>query len=886
MGKSTKMDGVIGKPKGRWVFPVENCEGKWIWSQGDSEPYHFFLFCRRNFEVTEAVQTGLLHITASDRYMVWLNGVYLGRGPARSLPENKSFDTFNATQHLLKGQNILAIRAYYYGKPPPEIEEGKGLAWEGMVPHVAFPGNYYACGERAGAWAQLEVTSAQGNAFVVGTDEECRLLPAKGWQRDLLLIKKRKGSTEIYYADVDPVDWNEVEFGDSGWEKAHLIPKAERPWINMESRYTPLMDEREVFPVRVLKVGEAVNDALGSSTSIPELLNSEIQLPLEAARIENPRATLASTNGPAVLQSGFEEAVGVRDPFIIVDFGRQIFGFPTVKLRAKRGAIIDVNYGQQLIGGRIPPTNLGFARCGDRYIAREGGQVWEQYEYKQFRFLQVTVRSLRSPVEIDSISVNEYAYPAKQRGRFESSDTLLDKLWQAAVDTTNLQMEDTLVCDAWRERVAHAQVYSIAAINGVYMAYGDLPVTDRKLLITPLTAYEDGILEPKFPPDAPERNISNGQSEWPKSVRRHYLYTGRRAVIEELYPTVARLIDWFEPHRGEFGLLGQLPPRMWVDWAPNDIRGLVLINNALYVNGLEEAAMLADELGQEKDAVRWRAIAKEVRIAARKIFWNPERGLYEDSFHNGALTGVVSELANGLALLYDIATDDQISSIARGFNDPNVDLVQASPLVIAYVLDGLLKSGLTQIALNLIRLRFHTMLNHSDHPTLWENWGPYSRGHNIKDDADFRNRKAGAIEPHPGRSLVHCSGVSAGYVLTTRILGVSPIESGFGKCLIRPQLGNLDWAKGIVPAPQGNIEVECERMGNTLQLSIELPKGVNAAVVFDLDRTQRQSLTHNGRKWDIDSQEDARPDSLDVSANEVRIQILEGKHKITLLNAS
>lgn len=882
MNKPDKIDGVIGKPKERCVFPVEHCAGKWIWDQGDTEPYHFFLFCRRNFEVVEAVKTALLHISASDRYMVWLNGSYLGRGPARSLPEYKSFDTYQVAEHLQQGKNVLAIRAYYYGKPPPELDTEKGLAWEGMVPHVAFPGNYYACGERAGVWAQLEAVTAEDNTFVVGTDAEWRLLPAEGWRRDVLQIKKRKGSTEIYDGSADPVDWNKVEFDDSGWEKSCFAPEAARPWINMESRYTPLMDEREVFPARVVKVGEAVNDALGSSTGIPELLNSEIHLPLEVASIENARTALISTGGPALLQSGFEEGIGVRDPFIIVDFGRQLFGFPKVKLRAKLGAIIDVNYGQQLIGGRIPPINPGFARCGDRFIARDGEQVWEQYEYKQFRYLQVTVRSLQSPVEIDSITLNEYAYPAKQRGRFESSDPLLDKLWQAAVDTTYLHMEDTLVCDAWRERVAHAQIYSIGAINGVYMAYGDLPVTDRKLLVTPLMACEDGLLEQKFPIDAPERNISNGQTEWPKNIRRHYLHTGRKAVIEYLYPTVVRLIDWFEPHRGEFGLLGHLPPRTWVDWAPNDIRGLVFINNALYVNGLDEAALLADELGKEKDAARWRAIAEEVRVAARKVFWNPDRGLYEDSYHNGKLTGVASELANGLALLYDIATEDQIPAIARSFNDPKSNLVEVTILCIPHVLDGLIKAGLTQIALDLIRQRFHYMLNCTDNPTLWESWGPYSRGPNIIDDADFQSRTENYIEPHPGRSLVICSAVIAGYVLTTRILGVMPIEPGLRKCRIQPRLGDLRWAKGVVPTPQGDIAMEWERTESSLEIYVELPTGVMAEVVLDREEVKGQSLTHNGSKWDIEGQEDNLPDALKVSAGEVCLQIPEGEHKITI----
>jgi hypothetical protein len=42
--------------------------------------------------------------------------------------------------------------------------------------------------------------------------------------------------------------------------------------------------------------------------------------------------------------------------------------------------MLDMTYGQQLLGGRIPPA----LRYGDRYIARQGEQTWELAEYKQF----------------------------------------------------------------------------------------------------------------------------------------------------------------------------------------------------------------------------------------------------------------------------------------------------------------------------------------------------------------------------------------------------------------------------------------------------------------------------------------------------------------------
>ncbi len=79
---------------------------------------------------------------------------------------------------------------------------------------------------------------------------------------------------------------------------------------------------------------------------------------------------------------------------------------------------------------------------------------------------------------------------------------------------------------------------------------------------------------------------------------------------------------------------------------------------------------------------------------ARRVFWNEERGRYEDSYYHGALTGVASEQGNAFALLYDIATGDQIPRIAAHFSGQIDDLVQVSPLYFGYIVEGLMQVGL------------------------------------------------------------------------------------------------------------------------------------------------------------------------------------------------
>src|SRR5262249_53998889 len=116
----------------------------------------------------------------------------------------------------------------------------------------------------------------------------------------------------------------------------------------------------------------------------------------------------------------------------------------------------------------------------------------------------------------------------------------------------------------------------------------------------------EGMLQMGYPPENPTNyNIPQFLLQWSARVREHYLFTGRRAVLEELYQSVQRQIDWYQPYRNAVGLLQNMPGWNWMDWTPNDMRGINFTTNALYVSSLEDAAWLAGQVGQTKDAGRW-----------------------------------------------------------------------------------------------------------------------------------------------------------------------------------------------------------------------------------------------------------------------------------------
>ena len=850
---------------GHWV-------ARWIWTEGEADPYHFFLMARRDLKLDGRPREAVLKVTAADRYLLYVNGVYLGRGPARSDPRWKSYDSYEVAAHLRQGDNTVAILAYHYGCH-----------------------NNYTRDARAGLFAQLEVDGTDGERQIVGTGRDWRVRPAQGWRRDVDPINDSLGVTEIYDANLDPPDWTLPGYDDSSWAEALVIPEARTPWTYLEPRQTPRMVEEEVYPTRVVQMGE-VMEVPGTravalpymspwkETQVPEQLMQETHHPLQHARIQDSEAVLRADGEGARLQSapyreGEPPEKGVRSPFLIVDFGRPLFGFPKVRMKGPGGVIVDLTYGSELVQGRIWSVMQGM-RLGDRYVSRPGQQVWQTFEYKQFRYLQIVVRNAEHPVQVDSISVVAYRYPAQERGSFECSDRVLTRLWRASVDTAYLNMEDSHVAEN-RER----RVWGGDGVHGAYAswaAYGDLAITKRFFRLLSRGQLRDGLLRKHYPGseakqdglyrDAKKSEVYDNPRNIPQhgllygvAVGDHYQYFGDLELVRELYPTLSGLAEWCRRHADDTGLLYWLPYSNWVDHVDTDMRGANLETNAFYFRMLTHLEGMARDLRRDEEAVLWRTRAREVRQSLRRLHWDRDRELYVDSVREGKQSSTATELSNALVILYGIAEEGQRDRIASQLSGPGPELVRATPLYFHYVIEALLESGAVTAAVDGIRDRYAPMMQAFDVPTMWETWDRFG----------FYGT---------GASQVHSGSSGPAWTLSRCILGVYSEGPGFRSCRIEPKTGGLDWARGTFPSVRGNIEVEWRRENQRMTLEVELPQGLETKLILVRDASRDLVLVHNGRKFRVGAGVGSVP-QLELSSTRIGVQVIGGRHHLDLAAA-
>jgi hypothetical protein len=127
--------------------------------------------------------------------------------------------------------------------------------------------------------------------------------------------------------------------------------------------------------------------------------------------------------------------------------------------------------------------------------------------------------------------------------------------------------------------------------------------------------------------------------------------------------------------------------------------------------------------------------------------------------------------------------------------DEEEGVVMANTFYGHFVCEALARHGRTQDALAQIRRRFTPMLE-AGATTLWEAMSPFA-------------------------SLCHGFSASPTYFLSRHVLGVAPAKPGFTEIRVSPDIADLDFAEGEVPAGARSVRVRLERCEQGFTAHIE-----------------------------------------------------------------
>ena len=94
-------------------------QDSFIWSPSAPAGKQAYAVFRKTFNLQEQPKSAVLRLFADSRYILWINGKYVDRGPCRFDPIGPEYDTLDVTRFLQTRDQYLAVLVHHYhdGKP-------------------------------------------------------------------------------------------------------------------------------------------------------------------------------------------------------------------------------------------------------------------------------------------------------------------------------------------------------------------------------------------------------------------------------------------------------------------------------------------------------------------------------------------------------------------------------------------------------------------------------------------------------------------------------------------------------------------------------------------------------------------------------------------------
>ena len=449
----------------------------------------------------------------------------------------------------------------------------------------------------------------------------------------------------------------------------------------------------------------------------------------------------------------------------------------------------------------------------------DGGRnrIFRPLWFRTYRYVQLDVETASEPLTIQDIRGEFTAYPFEERGSFASSDHALEPIWETGWRTARLCAGETYFDCPYYEQLQYVGDTRIQALISLYVS-GDDRLMRQAIEAFDQSRIPDGITQSRYPSHDAQL-IPPYSLFWIVMVHDFWMHRQDDAFVADRLNGIRGIVDWYEDHLDESGLIGPTPWWNFVDWSfPRGVpqgadEGGSSIVTLQIVYALDRAAELAHAFDRSAEAARYEKLAGTMRAAVYDLCWDERRRLIADTPSKEAF----SQHANVMAVLVDaVPAEDQHDLMARVLSDDS--LVPCSYYYRFYLDEAARKAGWADSYVDRLD-PWHEMLS-LGLTTFAEN-------------------------PDPTRSDSHAWSSSPNYQFLATICGIRPAAPGFKSVRVEPALGRLEWIRGVVPHPAGDLTVELHRQPDgTLRGSIDLPPGITGELAVEGD-VRPLSAGHN-----------------------------------------
>jgi hypothetical protein len=736
-----------------------------------------------------APATVRIHVSADNRYRLFLDGRPVGRGPERGSPERWRYESYEL--ELPACEHVLLAQTWWLGDDV--------APWAQMS---VRPGFLLAA---EGEWKDILGTGLSMWESCLTTGIEFPRIPAVlGW----VAVGNR------WRIDGRAFPWG-FENGATGkWAPAQAVAQAfsgdqrdsNRWWVLSPATLPPMLEkERAAGRLRHLSARREDAPVLAADNLVQESAAWQAWLEGKGAVTIPPRATRRA----------------------IVDIGDYCCAYPLLTVSGGLGARIRIDWAESLFaqedrpkepltgaatrtkGNRDEIEGRWFTGFGDEFLPdgearREFTTLW----WDAGRYIQVTVETGDAPLTLDAFRLLETRYPLEMDGRWTSSEPRLEGVIPLGVRALQMCSHETYMDCPYYEQLMYVGDTRLEVLTTYALTRDDrLP---RKAVQTFADSRRlSGFTRSAFPSHTLQL-IPPFSLWWVCMAHDYWMWRDTEGWTRGVLPAARTVMDAFRNLLRPDGLLAAPPEWNFVDWVPEWSTGIPpgadfnpsgVIQLQSVLSFLAKAEMEAG-FGEAELAARDRAAAESLMAALRRSFWSPARRLFAD---NPEQT-LFSEHVQCLAILTGLLSIDEERALGAVLIEGSGDLAKTTIYFTHYLFEALRRLGRG----DLIPGRM----------ALW--YGLVERG-----------LRTTVESPEPARSDCHAWGAHPLFHYYATLLGIRPSAPGFRRVRIAPQPGGLAYVEGELPHPAGFIRVALRRTNSTMVAEIELPGELSGEFVWN-----------------------------------------------------
>ena len=750
--------------------PEKHWHAKWITASGAAERDEAVLHFRKTIELATVPEHFVVHVSADNQFIFYMNGREAGRGPSRGDLAHWRYETYDLAPLLHVGKNTLAAMVWHFGTHAAiaQISERTGFLLHGA-------------GETERA---------------ADTDATWEVEIEKG-------IEAVRPKVNGYYAaepglriDGAKFDWEANGEGASkgDWTKAVTLGRgalreeqdAPNNWQLMEDPL-PAMQMAEVPAGKVVRA-----NGIGTTTGFPRV--------------------------------GFTIAAHSKAS-LLIDNGQLTTGYPVLAVSGGRGAAIRFTYAEALYnekgqkGNRNEIDGKHIEGVVDEFLpgGEDATREFAPLSWRTWRYLQMDVETADAPVRLERLKTWFSAYPFAEKAHFHSNDSSLEQIWTIGWRTARLDAHDTYMDTPYWERLQYIGDTRIQALIS-YTVAGDDRLGRQAIAAFNDSRVTDGLTQSRYPSSLVQM-IPTFSLMWVGMVHDFWMYRGDEEFVRSQVAGTRASLDWFLRQQRADGLLGNVSWWPFVDWGadfvdgvpPQEEDGGSAAMTLQFVEALRYGAELERTFGDAPMAEKYDRAAARAVEAVRTRCWNERYGLLADTPSQKHF----SQHANILGVWLDVipaAMQKEVLQKILSKSDAGFSAAGDAPAMTAatyyfrfYLARAIEHAGMGEEYLKLLG-PWQTMVGLG--LTTW------------------------AESPEPTRSDSHAWSAHPNFDLLRIVAGIKPKVPGFAAIAIEPHLGDLKEVKAGMPIPRGMVEVEYKRAANGVDARVKLPAGEKGELMW------------------------------------------------------